>query len=327
VTETKKAHPYLGVFLAMLCGAAWGTTSVSSRYLAFERGVYPPTSVFWRFASSLPFLLVAYVLWGKGPRLQLKDLPKIIWLGALGIFLMANFNFYSSRYTTNINSTMIITASAVLIALIAHFFGDKVTRGQWAGVILGLAGVALIGFAKSPKEPNLSLLDHSFGIFLATLASLSGALYTYLGQSTVAKYGGIRVTVWCITAGVLMQFVFVAAAALVKGQPLAGPFLPHPTGGSAAGVWAVFIYLGIVPTAFAFTVWFVAMKHIDVTTLGMGQYVSPVISTALGWGLLGETILVWHILGAALIFAGLHFAARRRPGASDAAGRAGALDG
>lgn len=313
MNETRKPHPYLGVFLAALCGAAWGTTSLSSRYLAHVRDVYPATSVFWRFALSLPFLAVAYVLWGKGPRIEMRDVPRVILLGALGIFLMANFNFFSGRYTTNINSTIIITSSAVIIALIARFFGERITRGQWVGVFLGLAGVVFIGFAKSPTEEHLSLLAHSGGIVLAVLASLSWALYTYMGQGIVAKYGGIRVTAWCIAVGAAMQGLFMIAGALFEGVPLSQPFMPYPSSGGTLSVWVVFVYLAIVPTAFAFTVWFVAMKHIDVTTLGMGQYVSPVISTFLGWSLLSEAILWQHLLGATLIFAGLRFATTPRP--------------
>jgi drug/metabolite transporter (DMT)-like permease len=314
----KKAHPHLGVLLAALCGAAWGTTSLSSRYLAHVRDVYPATSVFWRFTLSLPFLAVAYVLWGKGPRLQWRDVPRVLLLGALGIFLMANFNFFSGRYTTNINSTIIITSSAVLIALIAHFFGERITRGQWVGVFLGLAGVVFIGLAKSPTEQNLSVAAHSLGIVLAMLASLTWALYTYMGQGVVAKYGGIRVTAWCIAAGAAMQGLFMIATALFEGEPVLRPFLPYPSAGGTLSVWAVFVFLAIVPTAFAFTVWFVAMKHTDVTTLGMGQYVSPVISTFLGWLLLSEAILWQHLLGAALIFVGLKVTTTPRPAAETA---------
>jgi drug/metabolite transporter (DMT)-like permease len=57
-----------------------------------------------------------------------------------------------------------------------------------------------------------------------------------------------------------------------------------------------------------------ALKYIDVTTVGMGQYVGPVISASLGWWLLGEIIQWYHIAGAALVFAGLRFAATaKRP--------------
>lgn len=311
MTERKIDHHCLGVVLAILAGATWGTTSVSSRYLAHVRGINPAITVFWRVATSLPFLLIAFKLWGRGARLEKRDFWKVVGLGALGVFLMANLNFYSTRYTTNINSTIIITASAVLIALIARFFGEAITRGQWVGVTMGLVGVMFIGFAKSPKESELSTFAHAGGITLATLASLSWALYTYLGRGMVSKYGGIRVTLWCIAAGAAMQTLFLTAQGLSSGG-IGQAFIPKPAEGAATlGDWAVLVYLGLVPTAVGFTLWFIAIRYIDVTTLGMGQYIGPVISTSLGWLLLGEVILWQHVLGASLIFAGLHFAARR----------------
>jgi len=284
--------------LGLMAGAAWGTTSLGSRYLAHVRGIFPPITVFWRFGLAVPLLILAYYLWGRnGKRLEWRDVPKIIGLGALGIFLMANFNFYATVYTTNINSTMIVTASAVLIALIVYFMGAKVTFGQWLGIVTGLAGVGLIALAKSPTEKDLTVWQHLLGIALATGASLSWALYTVLGGGMVEKYGGLRVTVWAITAGALMQ-VPVAV----------GSGVWQVSSGLAASDWWVMVYLAIFPTALAFSVWFIALRYVDVTTLGMTQYVGPVISAALGWLWLGERILWQHVAGAALIFIGLRFA-------------------
>jgi drug/metabolite transporter (DMT)-like permease len=292
---------YLGFVLGLIAGAAWGTTSLGSRYLAHSRDIFPPLTVFWRFALALPLLLVAYRLWTRNDRrFEWRDLPRVIGLALLGIFLMANFAFAATRYTTNVNTTIIVTASAVLIALTVYFMGARVSKAQWVGIVAGLIGVVLIGFAKNPDDHGLSICAHTGGIILATLASLSWALYTVFGRGLVAKYGGLKVTVWTITAGTLMQ---LPLALHYNVWSVAGTF--------SMGDWAVLAYLAVFPTAIAFVVWFMALKYVDVTTLGMTQYVGPVISAALGWLWLGEKIMWEHIVGSALIFVGLKFAAGR----------------
>ena len=254
-------------------------------------------TVFWRFALAAPLLLAACRLWGrKEPRFEWRDLPKIAGLSAVGIFLMSNLSFYAVRYTTNINVTIIMTASAVLIGLIAFLGGTKVTKRQWVAIATGLLGVGFITIAMNRHERDFSVWAHMGGVGLATLGSLSWAVYTVYGGPMVAKYGGLRTTAWAIWIGVIMQ----APVALLGGAGQA------PKGGD----WAVLVYLGVVPTALAFTTWFMALKYVDVTTLGMTQYVGPILNATLAWLLLGERILWMHVAGAALIFAGLHFASR-----------------
>ena len=179
--------------MALAAGASWGTTSLSARYLVDRRELFPTHVVFWRFLLAVPFLLAAWAIWGRGQRrFEWKDLPEIAGLALLGITAMANFNFYSAKYTTNINSTIIITASAVIIAVIAWFQGAPVRRGQWAGVLLGLAGVGFIAMAKDQRHTDLTVWQHSMGITFAFLASVSWALYTVLGRRMVEKYGGLE---------------------------------------------------------------------------------------------------------------------------------------
>lgn len=288
-----------GLVMALAAGASWGTTSLSARYLVDRRELFPTHVVFWRFLLAVPFLLAAWAIWGRGQRrFEWKDLPEIAGLALLGVTAMANFNFYSAKYTTNINSTIIITASAVIIAVIAWFQGAPVRRGQWAGVLLGLAGVGFIAMAKDQRHTDLTVWQHSMGITFAFLASVSWALYTVLGRRMVEKYGGLRTTVWAICIGAAIQTPVALAAGVVSATK---EYLP--------GDWAVLLWLGLVPTALAFTIWYMALKYIDVTTVGMAQYVSPAISALLGWWWLSESIQWLHLAGAALIFAGLRFAA------------------
>jgi drug/metabolite transporter (DMT)-like permease len=304
---TDKRHPYLGLTLGLVSGFLWGTTSIGARYLAHVREVDPAISVFFRFVVPLPLLYLACRLWAKDTRrFEARDLPRMLGLSFVGIFLMSDLAFYSTKYTTSINATVILTASAVLIGIIQFLKGVKVTRGQWVGVALGLVGVIFIGFAKNPVEEGLTFFTHSIGIILATLGSLSWAVYTVFGAGVVEKYGGMRITFWFMILGAIMQLPLALHAGLFDAAR-----------GFGAREWWVLLYMGVFPTGVAFACWIVALKYIDATTLGMTQYAGPPVNAVLTWLLLGDPILWQHYAGAALVIAGLHFATRR---ASPAAG-------
>lgn len=297
--HSQKGH-YFGLVLGLMAGTCWGTTSVATRYLHHIRHVPPPVSVFWRFTLAFPLLVLATRMWEDNKRkFEWKDLPLLFALSAVGTFLMSDMSFAATKFTTNVNTTVIMTASAVIIGIIAILMGDSVTGNQWLGIWAGLAGVVFIAFAKNPGEEGLTFLKHATGVGCAVLGSISWAVYTYFGKGIVHKYGGLRVTAWAIGIGALLQIPL----ALCYG-------LADTIGAFTVAEWLVVLYIGLVPTAVAFALWFVALHYIDATTLGMTQYTGPILNAFLGWLVLREPVLWQHIAGTALVFVGLHFAAR-----------------
>lgn len=294
-----RAH-WLGVGLGVFAGIAWGAGFVAVRWLVHLRGIGPTVVVFWRFAFAVPLLwAAARLLPRQRTPLARRDLPEILGLSLLGMIMMANFGFAAARFTTNANITLIINANAVFIAIIVMAAGMKVPARQLAGVAAGLAGIGIIALAKSPSA-DAPVSSNILGIALATLASLSWALYTVAGGRMVSKYGGVRVTFWCVTAGALMQLCLAAPVGLASASAALSP-----------GEWWVLVFIGLVPTALAFTAWFVARRLVSLTTLGPTQYVGTVAGIAFGAMLLGEKILPAHLVGGTLILAGLHLAVKR----------------
>ena len=111
-----------------------------------------------------------------------------------------------------------------------------------------------------------------------------------------------------------LQVTFTACAigALVC-LPWAGALvadLATASGGSLAGM----VYLGIVPTALAFSTWAYSLARMDAGTLGVTTYLVPPLVILLGWLLLDEVPPALAVLGGAVCLAGVGFArSRRRP--------------
>jgi drug/metabolite transporter (DMT)-like permease len=81
-------------------------------------------------------------------------------------------------------------------------------------------------------------------------------------------------------------------------------------------VWWV-IYLGLFPTAIAFTTYAFALRHMTASSLGVTTYLVPPLTIAMGWLFLGEVPPTMAYAGGALALVGVAVA-RRKPHAARA---------
>lgn len=73
-------------------------------------------------------------------------------------------------------------------------------------------------------------------------------------------------------------------------------------GASALG-WAV--YLGVFPTAVAFTTWAYALSRTTAGRMGATTYLVPPLAVLMGWAILEETPPTLALLGGALCLIGV----------------------
>ena len=71
------------------------------------------------------------------------------------------------------------------------------------------------------------------------------------------------------------------------------------------------VYLGVVPTALAFSSWAYALSRMDAGRLGVTTYLVPPLVIGLGWLLLGEVPPVLAVVGGAVCLAGVALSRRR----------------
>lgn len=72
--------------------------------------------------------------------------------------------------------------------------------------------------------------------------------------------------------------------------------------------WAV--YLGVLPTALAFTTWAYALARNSAGRLGATTYLVPPLAIALGWALLDETSAALAFVGGAPRLVGVYLSRR-----------------
>lgn len=65
--------------------------------------------------------------------------------------------------------------------------------------------------------------------------------------------------------------------------------------------WMLLVYLGTIPTALAYVLFFIGMRSTSATAASIGTLLEPMVATLLAWFLLGERFTPVGFLGIALL--------------------------
>jgi drug/metabolite transporter (DMT)-like permease len=189
-------------------------------------------------------------------------------------------------------ASMLIQLAPILIGVLAGILlGEGFPRMLVIGGLIAFAGTLLIGIATSTGKANLA------GVLLVLL---SATLYSF---ALVAQ----KVVLRRIPA---LQVTWLACLiGTVACLPFAGQLVRDVTAAAALPIIGV-IYLGLVPTALAFSTWAYALKHSTAGRLGVTTFVVPPITILLSWLFLGEVPPLLAILGGALSLVGVAVATR-----------------
>ena len=196
-------------------------------------------------------------------------------------------------------AAMLIQVSPVLIALMAALFlNERFTVQLGLGLALAFGGVALIAFSTSPSE-NLGGSSYTVGVLLCLVSAVAYSISLILQKPLVGRLSAIQVTWLACTIGA------------ISCLPFAGDLVTQVQEAPASSIWWL-IYLGVFPTAIAFTTYAFALKHMSASSLGVTTYLVPPITIVIGLVFLGEAPPTMAYAGGALALVGVAVA-RRKP--------------
>ncbi len=266
--------------LAWYFVAVWG-----SGYIATKIGLqYAPPFTFLtlRFCFGLLCLLPIILFWKpRWPRTS----AEFIHLAVAGL-LMHAVQLGGSHYAQYLGmsagvTALIISSQPLLTAVIASkLLNEKLRPGQWLGVVIGLAGVALVVWHK------IDIREVTWGSLLGTLIALVGVTSATLYQRIFSPRADLK-------AAAVVQF---AASAAVLA----------PLAVAVEGFRVIFsielllsiAFLVIFASILAVSVLYWLMRHGEATRVTSMMYLPPVFAVALELALFGE-------LPSALTFAGI----------------------
>ena len=216
-------------------------------------------------------------------------------VGGVGWFGIYNLTLNAGeRHVDAGTAAMIIQIGPVLVALLAvPLFGERLHGWLLGGMLVGFAGVAVIARGSS-TEAGASVL----GVVLVVVAAAMYAVGVLTQKVLLRRIPSVQV--------VFVSFLMGAVTCL----PFSGD-LPAIVADGGAELWWI-VYLGVLPTAVAFTTWAYALTHTAAGALSLTTFLVPLIATLIAWLTIDEVPPTLTFIGGALAIVGV-LMTRRRP--------------
>jgi drug/metabolite transporter (DMT)-like permease len=225
-----------------------------------------------------------------------RELPAIIACGLLwfGVYNVALNE--GERLIDAGTAAMLVNVAPIMIAVLATVvLRERLSRWLLIGLAVAFAGAAVIGVASSGHHGGFD------GVLVCVLAAAAYTVAVVIEKPVLVRVSPVAVTWAACLAGVVACLPFL-------------PALLHEVRGAPASSTLLVVYLGVGPTAIAFTTWAYALSHSSMARQGATTYLVPPLVIALSWITLGEVPGIVAMLGGALCLTGVAVTRRRSSG-------------
>lgn len=280
----------------------WGGTFIAGRIVSAE--VPPMLAATLRFVvAGVLLLLMAWRMEGGLPRLRPRQMLATLGLGASGIFLY-NLCFFSALSHIPAGRTALIVALNPIVTtlILAVFFRERTSVAKWGAIALAFTGAAVI-ITRGDLAGTLHDVSRSVGAgeLYMFLAIIAWAAYTILGKHALKGLSPLAATTYAVLWGVLM----LGAGALTELDQVSDfAFTPQ--------TWLSIVYLGALGSAVGFVWYYEGVKAIGPSRASVFNNLVPVFGVCLAYVILGESILLSMVFGAAMVIGGVTLANRVR---------------
>ncbi|WP_415925772.1 DMT family transporter [Streptomyces scabiei] len=185
-------------------------------------------------------------------------------------------------------AALVVNTGPILIALLgARLLGDSMPPRLLAGMAVSFAGAVAVGLSMSGRGGSSVL-----GVVLCLLAAVGYAGGVVAQKPALTRASALQVT------------TFGCAVGAVVCLPFAGQ-LVHETADAPLSATLNMVYLGVFPTALAFTTWTYALARTTASRMGATTYAVPALVVGMSWLALGEVPGPLTLAGGALCLAGV----------------------
>lgn len=231
-----------------------------------------PPIIFAGLRYFLAFVILFAVLLFSDDKREVVLLPKKIWtrliiLGFLFYTVTQGASFVALAYLPAVTVNLLWSFSSVAVAFLGIIWlSERPTFFQWSGIVLAVIGAFIYFYPVTIPEAQI------FGVFVALIGISANAVSSIMGRdiNRSVKYPPLIVTVVSMGAG---SIALLATGLYVEGVPVMG-----------LKSWSIIIWLALVNTAFAFTLWNHTLRTI----------------TAMESSIINGTMLIWIPIFAVL---------------------------
>lgn len=291
--------------LAAIC-IIWGTTYTAIKYVVQS---FPPyLLVGIRQTSAGVLLLIWAFASGRGrsavfptgmldarqaPPLTRQYIWRQVFMGLCTITGGNGFITWGMQHVSSGLAAVIGSLTPVVVVLINLTWkgAERLNARIVTGVLLGFGGLGLIF-----RHGWADFLDPAYRL---GILGCFGSCFTWsLGTVMAKQWNDPRVSP-ALNAGLQIT------AGGLGGFAMSLMFDVSHTIHHTPQAWASVLYLIVVGSALAFTLYMFALKHLSATISSLYTYINPMIAILLGWLFLGEALSAWEIAGMAVTIGGV----------------------
>lgn len=272
----------------VLVYVVWGSTYLGIRIVV--ETMPPFLSAGARFITA-GLLLAGAVAWRSGPaalkatRTQLRSavlVGLLLILGGNGLVVLAETSVPSGL------AALLVAAVPMWVVLLRAGSGDRPPLRTLGGVLVGLAGLAVL------TSPGLSGAVQLSGVLLVLVASVLWSLGSFSGSRLSLPENPFAGSAYQMLAGGVGGVV----VGLLRGEHRGLDLAAYSTAS-----WLALGYLIVFGSVVGFTAYAWLLRNAPLSLVSTYAYVNPVVAVALGALILGEALTWPIVVGGTIVVA------------------------
>lgn len=294
MTSKSKAYFYL-----VLACFFWGATPLCGRILKDSLSPMLITGARFTLVSLILFAFLFFKGGVKSIKVSLHDFKLLVAMGALGIFLHNTLLFEGLKYTTASNAALIESIGPAVTSVCAFLFiGERLSKYGWLGILISLIGAMIIVSKGLLKV--ITQFEFNFGEILVVICEILWSVYVVISYRLSPNINALSVTAYTALVGAFLCFVFGSFSNSLIVYKIEFTDIVS------------FLVLSLFAGIVAFASWNYAISRVGASKGGIFVYLIPLFGAALGFVVLGETLIKEEIIGAMFVILGMIVSVRAK---------------
>lgn len=220
--------------------------------------------------------------------LSRKQWGQLALLGLIFYSVTQGTQFVGLDYLPAVTLSLLMNFTSIVVAFLGMWLlREYLTRRQWLGIGVFLSGVLIYFY------PLVLPTDQVFGMLIGIMGMLANATASIIGRSVNRQQSLSPITVTTVSMGIGAS-VLLATGLLTQGLP--------PLDLKS---WLIILWLAVVNTAFAFTLWNHTLRTLSAAESSVINNTMLIQIGVLAWVFLGEAITPQEGVGMILAAVGI----------------------
>jgi drug/metabolite transporter (DMT)-like permease len=221
------------------------------------------------------------------------DIPRFVLCGLSGVAINQILFVKGLSLTSTIHGSLLALGTPIFItAAAAWLLREKFTWNKGAGLVLGIAGAAMLVLGRSGHREGSNIW---LGDLLVMANSISYALYFVWVKPLMLKYSPVHVIRWVFVFGGLMILPFGMGDFLATDFSLLTPM-----------AWVAIGFVALGATFIAYLCNMYGIKYLGPAVTGSYIYSQPMFAAIISVIFLQEQFGVFQILAGGMIALGVY---------------------